>query len=38
MKNVKVQENDIIQSDKKELGITEYLYQGDIEIKSSNGV
>ena len=23
---------------KKELGITEYLYQGDIEIKSINGV
>lgn len=23
---------------KKELGITEYLHQGDIEIKSINGV
>lgn len=38
MKKLKVQENDIMQSDKKELGITEYLYQGDIEIKIINGV
>lgn len=27
-----------MQSDKRELDITEYLYQGDIEIKSINGV
>lgn len=38
MKKLKVQENDIMQSNKKELGIVEYLYQGDIEIKSINGV